>query len=87
MKLKGFCAIKRGPVPVTGPLGSPYRAIGSPYRAIGSPYRPSVPLTGALLLSNCRSQPGFNCIGPRGASKNIGPKVLAGPKEHLFWPQ
>ena len=33
---------------------------------------PSVPLTGAL--SNCLvvgHSPGFNCIGPRGASKNI----------------
>ena len=25
-----------------------------------------------VSLSNCRSQPGFNCIGPRGASKNLG---------------
>ena len=53
--------------------GSCYRALGSPYRAIGSPFGPSAPLTGALL--NCLivgQSPGFNCIGPRGASKNIG---------------
>ena len=64
MQLKGvFC--KGG--------GSCYKALGSWYGAIGSPYRPSVPHTGALF--NCLIVghiPGFNCTGPRGASKNIG---------------
>ena len=58
-KQKGFRAIKRGPVPVTGP--------SVPLTG------PLVPLTGALF--NCRivgHSLGFNCIGLRGASKNIG---------------
>ena len=66
MQLKGFCAIKRGPVPVTGPSVSD----------TGS----SVPLTGHWLplggaLFNyliVGHSPGFNCIGPLYASKNIG---------------
>ena len=44
-----------------------------PLRGHRFPYRPSVPLTGALF--NCPivgHSPGFNCIGPRGASKSIG---------------
>ena len=63
MQLKGFRAIKMGPVPVAGPLLS---LIGP------SIQRPSVPLTGPFQLSNCRSQfPGFNRIGPLGASGNF----------------
>ena len=66
--------LKEGP-------GSSFRALGSQYGAIGSPYRPSVPLTEALF--NCQivgHSPGFNCVGPRGASKNIGLGPMAGPK-------
>ena len=63
---KRFRAIKRGPVLVTGP----------PVPGTG----PSVPLTGPLFpirgpLFNSLivgHNPGFHCIGPRGASKNIG---------------
>ena len=34
---------------------------------------PSVPLTGALFYCLIVGHsPGFNCVGPRGASKNIG---------------
>ena len=59
MQLKGFRAITRGPVPATEP--------SVPDTG------PLVPLTGALF--NCLivgHSPGFNCRGPRGASKNIG---------------
>ena len=45
-----------------------------PLQAIGSPYTPSVPLTLWTLL-NCLivgHSPGFDCIGPQGATKNIG---------------
>ena len=58
-KLMRFMQLKGGPVPVTGPS----------VLLTG----PSVPLTGALF--NCvivGRSPGFNCTGPRGASKNIG---------------
>ena len=48
--------------------GSCYRALGS-----GCTYRPSVPLLGALLNRLfVTHSPCFNCIGPLGASKNIG---------------
>ena len=66
MQLKGFCAIKRGPVPVTGP-SVPDTGPSVPLT------EPSVPLTGAFF--NCLivgQGPGFNCMGPRSASKNIG---------------
>ena len=52
-----------------------------PLRAIGPPYRPSVPLTEALF--NCLivgHSPGFNCTGPRGASKNVG----LGRTKHIY---
>ena len=58
MQLKGVCAIKRGPVPVTGP--------SVPLTG------PSVPLIRAPF--NCLivgQGPGFNCIGPRGASNRV----------------
>ena len=58
--------LKRGPVPVTGP-SVPDTGPSVPDTG------PSFPLTGALC--NCLivgHSPGFNCIGPRGASKNIG---------------
>ena len=66
MQLKGVRAIKRGLVPVTGP--------SVPLTG------PSVPLTGPRFplrgpFFNCLivgHSPGFNCIGPRGASKNRG---------------
>ena len=58
--------MKRGPVPVAEPSAPPYEAIGSPHG-------PSVSFTGPFDLSNCRSQsPGFNCIGPLGASESVG---------------
>ena len=66
MQLNGVSCNEKG-------AGSCYRAVGSRYGALRSPYGPSVPLTGAL--SNCLivgRSPGFNCIGPRNASKNIG---------------
>ena len=56
MQIKGLRAIKRGPVPLTGPS---VPLIGPSVPLIGS----SVALTGplfplwALELSNCRSQP------------------------------
>ena len=59
MQLKGLCAIKRALVPVAGPYGD-----------ICSSCRPSVPLIKAPLIVG--HSPGFNCIGSRGACKNIG---------------
>ena len=55
---RGFVQSKGGPASVTGPSVPLTGAIGS-----------RVPVTGALLIVTV---PGFNCIGPRGASKNIG---------------
>ena len=58
-KKKGGAGFHRALVPLTGP--------SVPVTG------PSLPLTRAL--SNCLivgHSPGFNCIGPRGASKNIG---------------
>ena len=40
---------------------------GSSYRALSSPYGGA--LFNCLIVGH---SPGFNCIGPRGASKNIG---------------
>ena len=63
---RGFRAIKRGPVPVTGPS---VLLTGLLVPLTGPPF----PLRCPFILSNCRSQfPGFSCIGPLGAAKNIG---------------
>ena len=44
-----------------------------PIRGHPFPLQASVPLTGALLNGLMAGHtPGFNCTGPRGASKNIG---------------
>ena len=58
--------LKGGAVPVTGP-SVPLTGPSVPLTGL------LVPLTGALF--NCLivgHSPGFNCIGLRGASKNIG---------------
>ena len=66
MQFKGFRAVKRGPVPVTGP-SVPLTGPSVPLTG------PSVLLTGAL--SNCLivgHSSGFNCIGLQRASKSLG---------------
>ena len=76
-QLKRFLAIKQGPVLIAGPLQG--------YR---SPYRPSVPLMGALLVvSLLVTVCGFNCIGLRGASKNIslGQTYLVATSSSIFY--
>ena len=76
MQLNGFCAIKRGLVPVTGPsfpLSGPSVPLTSP----------RFPLRGGLFnYLIVGHSPGFNCIFPRGASKNRSYLiyVLAGPR-------
>ena len=70
---RGFVQLKGGRFLLQGPR-FPIRGPRFPIRGHRFPDTgASVPLTGALL--NCLivgHSPDFNCIGPRGASKNIG---------------
>ena len=57
--------LKGGPVPVTGPSVP----LTGPSVPLTAPRFPYVALFSCLIVGH---SPGFNCIGLRGASKNVG---------------
>ena len=70
MQLKGFRAIKRGLVLVRGPS---VPLVGPSVPLTGPQFPLRGPFFNCLIVADLSVTAGaFNCIGPQGASKNVG---------------